>query len=153
MNRPVRIALNIVGPPLIASLLLIATALLAIPFTGSSRPGELADAAGVIPFVLFFAYMLAGIPSIIHAALMEWLYHRYPAHTWKACAVSGVSGALAGILIDLTFLIASWRNGIDGWLFFYPTIGLIVGLLLGIAVKLLSEDTALPRTTSLRGCE
>lgn len=153
MNRPVRIAFNALAPPQVASLLLFATAVIFIPHSASTQPGELAAAANFVPYVLIYAYLFAGIPSFIHAIFLEWLYHHHPANTWKACFASGASGALAGVLIDCVFLITSQRTAVDEWVLFFPAVGLADGLVLGVAVKFLSGCACPANTHSLRGRE
>ncbi len=152
MKRSTRIALNTFGPPLVASLILLTMSV--VSAISSPRSGEFASVAKLIPLVLFFAYLLATIPSVIHALIMEWLYQRYPAHTWKACLASGGSGVLAGVFIDIFFLASSQLTQADAWLLIYPVFGFIVGLLIGFTVKLLTEKSKAATTErSLRGCE
>jgi hypothetical protein len=106
-----------------------------------------------IPLVFLFAYVIAGIPSLIHALLMEYIYRRHPAHTWNACVLSGGSGAFAGFLIDVIFVVSEQRTGIDGWLLIYPTLGIIVGLAVGALIKIFDATDARSTTCSARGCE
>gem|GEM_PF-4977677 len=111
-----------------------------------------------IPVAVIYAYKLAALPSLIHAMLLEWVYRRYPANTWNACLLSGVSGAFAGVLINITNVIAfsdsaGFGEIFDGSFFILPGLGMFVGFLLGLAIKRLSRKQERVREKGLSGCE
>lgn len=62
MKRPSRIALEVLGPPLLAATILEIVALVSVREVGALKL-----------FILFvaFAYFFAGIPSVLFAGLME----------------------------------------------------------------------------------
>ena len=152
MTRPVRIALNTLAPPLLATLLFIGGMGVVVVGSPSSEPGDFLKIARLVPIVLLVAFLFATIPSLIHALIMEKIYRACPPETWKAVFASSASGFFAGLLIDIAFFLTQQRTTLDGWLILYPVIGCIVGFLLGFLVKLLSGPHHPPKH-SLRGCE
>jgi hypothetical protein len=137
MNRAKRIALEILGPPLLGASIPILWTTLAILWrslaTGKSPrfPPDLSTAAA---FTFLFAFLLGGLPSILHMALMEWRFSRGldPA-SWRAAIISTASGTLWGILIAASY--GSFSRD-------YPILlpmGTAVGFLMGFLVKQLSQ--------------
>lgn len=151
MNRIPRIAVNILTPPLIAALLLTAFASLVTYLDSSGYPlrtGKFALLA------IIYAYMVAFIPSVLHACAMEWVYRRNPPHSFRACLLSGCTGFLSGALIDLFFIAnASHKVSYESWMLILPTLGLIVGLTVGFLIKLFSPTVRTTASLEMRGCE
>jgi hypothetical protein len=92
---------------------------------------------GIVGFAVLFAYayVFAGLPSLVHAALME-LYYRVFAHsdTWLSVAFSALNGLAAGAAV-----VALSGNSFDGpWPSMEHVLivcGAITGLSVGAIVK------------------
>jgi hypothetical protein len=141
-TRGKRIALELLGPPAIGAVLMIAlmagfTVVLAIEKGDTlHRLKELAQGA---VFFVVFAYMFAGAQSILYACIMEWQYARgLDPCSWRAVALSSGLGLASGAAI---MLVIGWRGDLHAqWLWvLYGGVGLLVGLLLGLLIRRLSR--------------
>jgi len=141
MKRPLRIALEIIGPPLFGLL----------PFYVMMTPDLIANIAygHVNPaehFAIFGgAYMVAGIPSIIYAVVMETAFSRFfSPKSWRAVMLSTILGLFSGVLISgvAGALRIGHDTGHSVFVTLIPTmvpLGIFVGFLMGLLVKVLSE--------------
>ena len=88
---------------------------------------------------VMLAYAYAGIPSLLHAVLMEWLYsRRVRPERGMAIAYSAASGVVAACLILLIAGLFRSFAGISA-LWFYLPLGAIVGALLALAILIPSR--------------
>jgi hypothetical protein len=135
MNPLARIALNVFGPPIVASLFYSAITV----FSGEIG---LLDTPAMFLAVLVYASFYAAFPSIVHATLMEITYTRLCAGKLAATIVSSASGFLAGAVV----VVLLNRGGGNAWIGsvlhpierIFPALGLTTGLTLGLTIKVLS---------------
>ena len=128
MNRTKRVLINVLGPPLVAALLL---------------SGFFIMAPGFILAVLLCAYLFATVPSVLHAAIMELIYARHaPPHSWRAVGCSTLSGVVCGVIIACVFSNPNHLRASD--IGFFIPLGGAVGFLTGVAVKRFSRPRAKP---------
>jgi hypothetical protein len=93
MKPAPRFFLNWFAPPAVATTLLAAGALL---FTDTPV------SPGLFLIVLGYAYFFAGVPSLMHAAVLECAYRRdWSPRGGGALALSSVNGLCAGIALGL----------------------------------------------------
>ena len=154
MKRPARVALNVLMPPLLATcgflaitIILVAGECLSGGPSAQTR-NTLRDLGATTLLIAFFAYIIAGIPSILHAIFMEFAYLKYPADLWPAVYISTLSGTLAGLLIA-GFI----GKGQLSETAVFIVVGFLVGLCLGMIVKWLSRSKPDHPPSSMRGCE
>jgi len=139
LTRGKRIALELLGPPLLGALILgTSNALYAIwtqPRTDSL--GEsLSQIGAYLLFAVIGAYMIAGIPSIICTCVIEWRFAQglNPA-TWRAVRLFSALGFVSGNMIAVYLTDFRWGIG-TLWLGTVSVgVGLLVGFLLGILIK------------------
>ncbi|MBW8782763.1 MAG: hypothetical protein JF599_12880 [Verrucomicrobia bacterium] len=146
MNRSLRIVLEVFGPPFLGLL----------PFYVMMMPDLVSDIAyghvnsGEHFAIICGAYMLAGIPSIIYAVVMEIAFsHILSPRSWQAVMLSAILGLVSGELIGLVMNSLDGRG--DGEPHFIRTmlpLGLVVGFFMGILVKVLSKKE--PNHSSMR---
>jgi hypothetical protein len=135
-TRRKRIALELLGPPLLAagSLDIVGCIVDAwighLNFTAENWFGQIFGWGLVM---LIYAYLFAGIPSIIYAAVMEWRFARgLDPKSWRTVGWSSVLGVLSGVEIGACL---SRFGGPPGFWVFYGGLGLAVGFVLGLLIK------------------
>lgn len=132
MRRPLRIALELLGPTFVATVLYSSVALVI------SR--DLIFAKGFLMF-LAFAYVFSAIPSVIFTALMEFAFARgLEGRSWRAVALASGLGALSGVAIALT--LAKGFDNQRGAFSIFPALGFTAGAIVGFAIYRFSK--ALP---------
>jgi hypothetical protein len=121
MRRPYRIAVEILAPPLVAWLLGVAILEHGWP-TGRFTAADLRALAGL----LGFAYVAAGLPSLVFALLMELAFARWfePRSGLTLVLATGLGG-LAGVAVSLILREA-------GVLQFLVILGLAAGAVVGL---------------------
>lgn len=124
MKRPARIALEVLGPPLLTGTILEIVALVSLREVGALKL-----------FVLFvaFAYFVAGIPSLLFAVLMELAFSRgLRPDGLRAVALAAVLGGASGLPIDMTLAgaVKVRPNAL-----FFMALGFVVGGLIGVLVR------------------
>lgn len=149
MTRPKRIALEILGPPLLGGgLVLVGWAVVALWnfLTGATPIRWDPQALAWVLVVLIYAYALAGIPSILYALVMEWWFSRglNPA-SWRAVGLSAFLGFLAG---GGMISVLSGFHLESALLAFWGGLGSAVGFLLGLFIKVRST----PRRKNAEAC-
>jgi hypothetical protein len=99
-------------------------------FSGGVSREVVGGFAMFLCIALVYAYLIAVVPSLLHAVAMEWVYRKLAKpHHWRAVACSTTSGLLAGGLMALVFAPAAGLGVI------LIPLGLCVGFLLGIIVR------------------
>jgi uncharacterized membrane protein len=156
MKRPARVALNILLPPLLAAgcfLAFMCVIALGESFNSPNRNAtDVLRGAGQLGFMVFLvAYMVAGLPSLLHSAIMEIAYRKVPPEGWVAVGISTMNGTLAGILIATFFL--SGQAPSAPVILGFVLLGAFVGFLLGIFIKRLSTPKLSNNRPALHGCE
>jgi hypothetical protein len=139
-TRRKRIALELLGPPLVGTALLATMGgIAAIYHSFATR--TLPDLG--LPFlqaaatVLIFSYLIAGVPSIIYTCTMEWRFSRgLPPDNWRMVRFSSLLGFLSGAAI----VVSIAGLGEESALLFYGSIGTGVGFLLGWLIKVCSAE-------------
>lgn len=120
MNAILRFALHVLLPPLGCGFLFVGVAL--ISSVGRIPPGDIIQ---VIFLGLFFAYVVAVVPSVIYAALMEFAARRgIKPGSRRAVWLSAWLGGIIGALILL--FPGGWRDGPA--MLFISALGFVVGL-------------------------
>lgn len=155
MQRPARVALNILLPPLLAAGCFLAfMGMIALGESNSPNRDatDVLRGAGQLGFMVFLvAYMVAGLPSLLHAVIMEIAYRKFPPEGWASVGISALSGTLAGILVATFFLSGKAPSARVSLVF--VLLGFFVGFLLGIFIKRLSRPKLVVNRPALRGCE
>ena len=129
MRRPLRIALELLGPTFVATVLYSSVALVI------SR--DLIFAKGFLMF-LAFAYVFSAIPSVIFTALMEFAFARgLEERSWRAVALASGLGALSGMTIALT--LAKGFDNQRGAFSIFPALGFTAGAIVGLAIYRFSK--------------
>jgi len=133
MKRSTRIALELLGPPLLGALLLWLTVL---PIDGSFGAGV--DWWVMLSWMVLWAYLFAGIPSILYTLTMEVAFAKgLNAGRWPATAFSGLLGAGAGV--SMVLVLMGWQFD-AAVLLRFGELGLTVGLVLGLVIKFSSAQ-------------
>lgn len=124
MGRGARIALELLAPPVVASVLFTV-----VMSAVTLSPGGLA----VLPVVLLFAYMFAGIPSALFTAAMEVAFWRgLDPGSSRAVRLAALLGLLAGLLIAVPFSVTP--KACES-LALFPSLGAMTGALVGLLVR------------------
>ncbi len=126
-------ALNLLLPALIASMIYCVVILAAgIHSAAQGEFPSLSDIGGVIAlslYILFVAYIVAFLPSLIFAGLMSLIYRTHKPSSNCAWAISSAGGLLSGIAIGCFF-----NSQLDFLTIFTP-LGLFTGFILGYIVR------------------
>ena len=146
LTRRKRIAFELLGPPFAGALIASAFELI----KEASQSGFSAGPVGwnfriqgsVLQFVMFlpFAYLFAGVQSIVYTLVMEWRFARgLDPCSWRSVGLSTLLGFASGAAICLGY---GFRRSdvISLWMFFGGT-GFAVGLVLGLLIKRWSAQT------------
>lgn len=134
-TRRKRIALELLGPPLLGVIYFAANMVLVVthppPGTKASPLTELFIWTMVM---VANAYFWAGIPSLIYMLIMEWCFaHGLDPQSWLSVGLSSALGFLSGVCVNL-LLDAAHTFGSP-----FPAIGVAVGFALGWLIRRLSE--------------
>ncbi len=140
MTPLTRIAFEILAPAPLGLLGLMLSAVMEGAFRRDLRLGMDWSIAG---FYLLAAYVIAGIPSLLYAFLLEWAFRAgVGPDSWTSVALSALLGALAGVgmMLVLNGSTAPGKAFIQ-----VGGVGLITGLAMGIAIKRWSTGNEMPR--------
>src|SRR4051794_20587449 len=98
MNRPVRIAFEVLGPPSVGLLLFFVPKipdLIASIWYGHTSVTQYL-------FIVVVAYIIVGVPSVAYALAMEVAFSRYiRPNSWRAVALSSVLGFVCGLVLGV----------------------------------------------------
>lgn len=131
MMKVYRVVINLLLPPGIAATLIVGPP--------SLYSWKLPDWRTVID-VLFFAYLLAGIPSVIHTWIMEYFYrHGLLPSERKAVGVSSLSGLFAGFLIPFIFAVTFSHSDFLSLFLYYPALGTATGAVTALMILFVSR--------------
>lgn len=123
MSRRARVALELLAPAAIASLLFA---------IGAAAAGLDAAPLRALPFLLVFAYLFAAIPSLLFAVAMEVAFSRgLDPSSWRAVRLAALLGFLSGAAIALPF---GARNALPS-LALFSALGAAAGALVGLLVR------------------
>jgi len=101
-----------------------------------------------VGFYLLAAYVIAGIPSLLYALLLEWAFRAGVApDSWASVALSALLGALAGVGM---ILVLNGSTAPGEAFIQVGGVGLITGLAMGIAIKRWSTGNAIPRRETIQ---
>lgn len=124
MKRAQRIILEVFGPPLLA-----ATIFEVVALVGTRE----AEALKLFPLFLFFGYLVAGLPSLAFAGIMEFAFARGLEPTSKsAVLLAATLGMASGLLIDMAMAGATTVRLSAA---FFMILGLLVGGAIGLAIQ------------------
>jgi hypothetical protein len=124
MRRPARITLEVLGPPLLAASILELAAVVAVR--------EVA-ALELFPLFLAFAYFVAGVPSLLFAAVLELAFSRgLRPDGPRAVALAAALGAASGLPIDMTLAGAVTVRPSAA---FFVAFGFLVGGMIGLLIR------------------
>jgi ligand-binding SRPBCC domain-containing protein len=140
MRRWKRICMNLLLPSLVAAGILISVGVFS-EVADKRGHFDFTQDSGVAALVLLFSYVYAIIPSAIFMGAMEWLYQKKGLRpsSIEAVGASMICGALSGLLIGMFFAEAT-RGSDSGLLtLILVALGAVVGLAVGILVKLAEE--------------
>jgi len=130
MRRPLRIALELLGPAFVAAVLYSSVSL------AISR--DLIFAKGFLMF-LAFAYLFSAIPSVVFTVIMEFAFARgLEERSWRTVALTSGLGAVAGVVIALTF--AKGFDNQRGAFSVFPLLGFTTGAVIGLAIYRFSKN-------------
>ena len=147
MKRRYRVALEVLGPVPLATLLLLIVFVISEISKGRFPLVSRKDFTGIF-FYLFYGYIFAGLPSLISAGLIEWRFaHGLHPHSWRAVSLMSLLGLASGLLVATSFTVLTASGGSRGAEKLIPfcyvgTWGLTVGFLLGLLIKILSRPKA-----------
>lgn len=136
LTRGKRIALELLGPPLLGAILLFAYASASAVWNeaanGAHESFHLKEWLGIGMAYMFFAYSVAAIPAIIYTVIMEWRFARkFEPGSWQTVQLSTFLGVVAGMIVGL--MVDEFNFHSAFWLM--SSIGLSVGFLLGLLIK------------------
>ena len=120
MNMPTRFALNALLPPLIGAFFVAV-------YETAMHGSTLAELPLTTVAVALYTWIIAALPSALHAILMEIVYRYASPRSIHAVLWSTLSGFFAGVFLGYLILPAF----IIPPSAFYPIIGLLTGGLLG----------------------
>lgn len=137
MTRKQRIALEILGPPLLGGTLAAVYAWGFFIYKSIQQEQLLAvgpNLIGVIPgLILFyaaFAFPASGVQALLYAAIMEWCFSRgLDPRSWRSVALSTLLGFASGAVLAVGYGFE--RKGT--W-YGFNGLGLAVGLTLGLLI-------------------
>lgn len=93
MKRRHRIAVEVLGPPLVAATILEIIAVVGLREVGALK---------LIPLFLIFGYLLAGLPSLAFTLILEIAFAKgLDPRSGRAVLLSSVLGAASGVPIDM----------------------------------------------------
>jgi hypothetical protein len=133
MKRRTRFFLHAMLPPLFGGVLIFL-----LMFITRSGPIDWASALPALGYVLIAAYVIAIIPSLAYAALMEWAFHRGMVEgSRRAVKLSALLGTAVGsipLVIELfnphqTIRLEDWAIGAAP-----SAVGCVVGVLVEVLV-------------------
>jgi hypothetical protein len=126
MKRGQRIAVEILGPPFVATVGYVMLALI--------RTGQAKDIGAGFIVVLVYSYFFAALPSLAFALVMELSFASgMKVQSWQTVLVASAAGTLSGGAIALT-MIGSFTDK-DGLFSTLLAIGLATGGLIGIVIR------------------
>lgn len=122
MKRTARVAIELLAPPAVAAgLLLLYLATEGWRFTGR----DLRE----LPTLLGMAYVVAGLPSVASALVMELAFARLvEPRSWAGVLLAGALGAVSGLIVNIVVL-----RGV-AMLRLLTLLGLSTGALVGLVV-------------------
>lgn len=143
MTRAGRIAMEVLGPPLLALIYLNLYAWLSLQFphqewseTATMTLGRMSYWNEFNFFSIALAYIVGGCPALFYATVMEAVYAKgLSPRSWWTVGLSTLLGPIAGVAINLAFRTSITE--IFGSQLTLPGVGLAVGLTLGIVIKFL----------------
>ena len=147
-TRGKRIALELLGPPFVGTLIALALgsakaireSVLSGQWTGWDFRIIQGFVLGFI-FSLPFAYIFAGVQSIVYTLIMEWRFALgLDPRNWRSVGLSTALGFASGAVICMGFGPA-YSDTRALWLYF-GGIGLAVGFVLGLLIKSWSVQPA-----------
>ncbi len=139
MRRGHRIAVEVLGPPLLAATFLAVIAMLGLREVGTLK---------LFPLFLVFGYLLAGLPSLAFAAIMELAFARgLDPCSPRSVLLSTALGAASGVPIDM--LMAGKPTARPNALFFVM-LGLLTGFVMGLLIRRWSRPAS-PRGPASTG--
>jgi hypothetical protein len=138
-TRGKRIALELLGPPLLGGALATLWAWGALVYLSCYQYESLWDVARLIPvmwlFYGVFAFPMISIQAAGYAAVMEWRFSRgLSPRSWRAVALSTVLGYLSGLPLAIGYGYA--RK--DTW-YLFNILGPVIGLVLGLMIRRFSK--------------
>jgi hypothetical protein len=141
LTRPKRIALELLGPPLLGTIFLLGISqAIAVWYAVQHRlppPGWGSISIQTMGGVLIGAYLYAGIPSIIYTWIMEWRFNRgLNPVSWGTVLWSSFLGFLSGAGIVVAFDGYGWHGPVA----FFGGTGCTVGFSLGLLIKVGSTE-------------
>lgn len=135
-TRRKRIALELLGPPLLGALYWAESWLLMM---ATQRPPNVkwpdwntAAIAAWSVIMIIYAYLFAGLPSLAYTVIMEWRFVRgLDPRGSQSIGLSAILGLLSGVVIGSPF---GFRMGHD-FEFVFGWFGLTVGFTLGWLIR------------------
>ena len=140
LTRQKRIALELLGPPLVATTLIFSSAAFLFAWTAVST-WEMPtlgneNAFSILGYILATSYIFGCIPSLAYTAVMEWKFEGgLNPQSWRAVWLATcLLGSFAGIPIMVVLNAFKFHPGIGAFSFF-AVLGLVVGLIIGLLIK------------------
>ncbi len=140
LTRGKRIVIELLGPPIVGATGLILV-FFAIALPGAmAKPDlmrELKQAGTAVLVIYAFAFVFAGLQSILYTLIMEWRFARgLNPRSWPAVGWSTGLGFASGAAI--CFAYGFHRSDTLALWGYFGGIGTAVGFVLGILIKVLS---------------
>lgn len=145
MKRGVRIAIELLGPPAWGTALMAAWMVpTMLAETAHPRPWweDARQGAAVLFLVLVFAYVFAGLQSVVYTVVLEWRFSRgLDPRSWRAVGWSTGLGFLSGAAIIV--VLGRGAGDVLAWLI-WGGLGATVGFLNGALIRWLSRRDVMP---------
>lgn len=136
-TRSKRIALEVLGPPLLGAFLMTGFSIAVSLGRGVNLGFLLQDGRDYL-FVLIYAYIFGLLPSLAYMSVMEaaFAHGLYPAGG-KSVGLSALLGLLCGV--GMAAIFGGLRTGTLGLWLGFGGVGLLVGVVLGLVIGRLSR--------------
>jgi hypothetical protein len=141
LTRGKRIALELLGPPLVGGALATMWAWSRQASSSLYQYESIWEATALLRampamWLLYgmFAFPMVGLQAAVYTAIMEWRFSRsLDPRSWRSVVLSTMLGYLSGL--PLAFGYGYERK--DTW-YFFNIVGLVVGFVLGLFIKIWS---------------
>jgi len=131
MNRKTRIALELLGPPVIGAGGLTVWAAARLEWAPDGPGRAVASLPVLFAFHVVFAFFCIGLQTLVYTAVMEWRFARgLDPRSWRAVGLSTFLGWASGAVLAVGYGIGRQ----DTW-YLFNGLGPAVGLLLGLIVR------------------
>jgi hypothetical protein len=146
ITRPKRIALELLGPPAIGVMVVVAVTEGHALWAFAQGDGSWLRQGGLFKdfwILILIAYVFAGLQSLVYTLVMEWRFsHGLDPRSGRAVVWSTTLGFLSGAAIVLAYGLD--RSDQISICLFFGGIGTAVGYVMGLLIRWLSPSANTP---------